>query len=297
AYCCQVSSPGSSSTGCPISYRSTAAASASGSASCRNFGECTPMVTSTSAYLSSSGRSSSSTCRQLTQQKVQKSSRTMRPRSSARDSGRPPVFSQPRPRSSGARTLTRERGDSMPTATSPSPAQFPPPVPNRSASGSTRRTGPQEVDHRVELALDIAQPALALVGTAVDPVETAVHLVQPAVHLFQPAVDRVETVGLASLHRGHLGQPTVELVLTVGLAELDGGYLGQPSVELVESIVLAEMDAAEVTQRGAHLVEPLVVPLLGVGDVLEQVVDRVDVVVELVDLAADFGLDGHGGEA
>jgi hypothetical protein len=54
-------------------------------------------------YFSSTGRSSSSTCRQLTQQKVQKSSRTKRPRRSRSRSG-PSVFSQPRPRSSGART-------------------------------------------------------------------------------------------------------------------------------------------------------------------------------------------------
>ena len=47
---------------------------ASWSASCANFGEWTPTTTSTSAKRCSSGRSSSSTCRQLTQQKVQKSS-------------------------------------------------------------------------------------------------------------------------------------------------------------------------------------------------------------------------------
>ena len=42
--------------------------------------------------------------RLLTQQKAQKSSSTKRPRRSARLSSRPPVLSQPRPRSSGART-------------------------------------------------------------------------------------------------------------------------------------------------------------------------------------------------
>src|SRR5262245_27990754 len=41
------------------------------------------------------------------QQKVQKSSSTILPRRSARVSGDPPVFSQPRPRSSGARTRIR----------------------------------------------------------------------------------------------------------------------------------------------------------------------------------------------
>src|SRR5690349_11630473 len=66
------------------------------------------MVTSTSPYLASKGRSSSSTCRQLRQQKVQKSSSTILPRSPARVRGSPPVFSQPRPRSSGARTRTRD---------------------------------------------------------------------------------------------------------------------------------------------------------------------------------------------
>ena len=46
---------------------------------------------------SSSGRSSSRTCRQLTQQNVQKSSSTILPRRSARVRSRPPVLSQARP--------------------------------------------------------------------------------------------------------------------------------------------------------------------------------------------------------
>src|SRR5699024_12092953 len=54
--------------------------------------------TSSSAHFSSRGRSSSSTCRQFTQQKVQKSSSTIFPRRDSRSSSAPPVFSQPRPR-------------------------------------------------------------------------------------------------------------------------------------------------------------------------------------------------------
>ena len=104
AYCCHMSISASSSTGWCTPYRSTAAASAAGSFSCSNFGECTPITTRTSPYFSSSGRSSSSTCRQLMQQNVQKSSRTILPRRSASVTALPPVFSQARPRSSGART-------------------------------------------------------------------------------------------------------------------------------------------------------------------------------------------------
>ncbi len=50
------------------------AATAAWSASCGNFGECTPITTSRSPKRSSSGRSSSMTRRQLMQQNVQKSS-------------------------------------------------------------------------------------------------------------------------------------------------------------------------------------------------------------------------------
>src|SRR5699024_3304285 len=64
------------------------------------------MMTSSLAYFSSSGRSSSRTWRQLMQQKVQKSNRTTLPRRSARVSSLPPEFIHRRPMSSGARTLT-----------------------------------------------------------------------------------------------------------------------------------------------------------------------------------------------
>src|SRR6478736_2496003 len=50
---------------------------------------------------------SSSTCRQLMQQKVQKSRRTILPRRSASATSWPPVLSQPRPTSSDARTFGR----------------------------------------------------------------------------------------------------------------------------------------------------------------------------------------------
>src|SRR5450756_461375 len=106
-YADQVTSSGSSSTGWRTSYRSTAAASATGSASCTNLGECTPTMTRTSRYCSSSSRSSSRTCRQLTQQKVQKSSRTILPRRSVSERSWLPVFSQPRPSSADARTRGR----------------------------------------------------------------------------------------------------------------------------------------------------------------------------------------------
>ena len=66
-----------------------------------------PTTTSSPSYFSSTGRSSSRTCRQLMQQNAQKSSSTKRPRRSARRRSSPPVFSQPRPRSSGARTRGR----------------------------------------------------------------------------------------------------------------------------------------------------------------------------------------------
>ena len=59
---------------------------------------------------SSSGRSSSRTCRQLMQQNVQKSRRTTLPRRSSRATCSPPVFSQPRPTSSDARTRVAARG-------------------------------------------------------------------------------------------------------------------------------------------------------------------------------------------
>src|SRR5262245_4041339 len=62
------------------------------------------MMTSTSPYFSSNGRSSSSTCRQLMQQNVQKSSNTILPRRPWMDSALPAVLSHPRPLSSGART-------------------------------------------------------------------------------------------------------------------------------------------------------------------------------------------------
>src|SRR5450756_1538633 len=104
---CSSSPRSSSRTGWRTSYRSTAASSATGSASCTNLGECTPTMTRTSRYCSSSPRSSSRTCRQLTQQKVQKSSKTILPRRSASERSRPPVFSQPRPSSSDARTRDR----------------------------------------------------------------------------------------------------------------------------------------------------------------------------------------------
>ena len=98
---------------------------ASASASCSNFGECTPMITSESAYFSSSSRSSSSTCRQLMQQKVQKSRTTIRPRRSARENARPPVLSQPRPVSSGARRRETERGEVTRVPTRLGPRLFP----------------------------------------------------------------------------------------------------------------------------------------------------------------------------
>src|SRR5690625_4441989 len=79
------------------------AARASGSFSNSNFGEWTPMTTSSWSHFSSNGRSSSSTCRQFTQQKVQKSSSTILPRRSSRSRSTPPVFSQPRPRSADPR--------------------------------------------------------------------------------------------------------------------------------------------------------------------------------------------------
>ncbi len=70
--------------------------------------EWTPMITTVSRCFSSSSRSSSRTCRQLMQQKVQKSRMTMRPRRSARVYCFSPVFSQPPlPVSSGARTRAR----------------------------------------------------------------------------------------------------------------------------------------------------------------------------------------------
>src|SRR5699024_7974137 len=97
-YSLQVRRSGSSITGWVTSYRSMFAASASGSFSNSNFGEWTPITTSSSAHFSSRGRSSSSTCRQFTQQKVQKSSSTIFPRRDSRSSSAPPVFSQPRPR-------------------------------------------------------------------------------------------------------------------------------------------------------------------------------------------------------
>src|SRR5690348_10704099 len=71
AYCRHISMSTSSRTGCSTPYRSTAAFNASGSFSCSNFGECTPMITSTSLYRSSSGRSSSLTFSPLMQQNVQ----------------------------------------------------------------------------------------------------------------------------------------------------------------------------------------------------------------------------------
>ena len=83
------------------------------------------MSTSESAYFSSSGRSSSRTCRQLTQQKVQKSSTTMRPRRSASERSCPPVLSQPRPVSSGARRRERERWEVTRVPTRPGSLLFP----------------------------------------------------------------------------------------------------------------------------------------------------------------------------
>src|SRR5699024_2101020 len=64
---------------------------------------------STSEYCSSSGRISSRMCRQLMQQKVQKSSTTILPRRSSRETCLPPVFRQPRPTSSEARTRPARR--------------------------------------------------------------------------------------------------------------------------------------------------------------------------------------------
>lgn len=111
AYCFQVASSGSSRTGWWTSYRSTASTTAACSASWTNFGEWTPTTTTVSLCFCSSSRNSSRTCRQLMQQKVQKSSRTIRPRRSARVYWRPPVLSQPPlPISSGARTRARRRG-------------------------------------------------------------------------------------------------------------------------------------------------------------------------------------------
>src|SRR5665647_661157 len=65
------------------------------------------MRTRESVNLVSNGRNSSRTCRQLTQQNVQKSRTTTRPRRSDRHNESPPVFSHPRPTSSGALTRTR----------------------------------------------------------------------------------------------------------------------------------------------------------------------------------------------
>lgn len=110
AYCVHVVSSGSSRTGCATAYRSTASATAACSASCGNFGECTPITTSVSRCRSSSSRSSSTTCRQLMQANVQKSSSTTRPRRPARVCRAPPVLSQPPfPASSGARTRAERR--------------------------------------------------------------------------------------------------------------------------------------------------------------------------------------------
>lgn len=122
---------GSSSTGWCTPYRSTAAASASASFSCSNFGECTPITTSTSPYFSSNGRSSSSTCRQLMQQNVQKSAIRILPRRSASFSSRPPVLSHCRPRSSGARTR----------AVVPMPVSLPRPVDRAAVTRTTSVLG------------------------------------------------------------------------------------------------------------------------------------------------------------
>ena len=100
----------SSSTGWRTSCRRTAASTASGCASCANLGECTPSTTSASPCRSSSTASSSSTRRQFTQPAVQKSSSTIRPRSCSGPTSRPPVPSQRRPRSAGARTVTFPHG-------------------------------------------------------------------------------------------------------------------------------------------------------------------------------------------
>ena len=110
------------------------------SASCANFGECTPMMTSDVAVArASSGAQLVETCRQLTQQNVQKSSSTKRPRRPARVSGRS-VLSQPPATSSGART----RG---PVRTRPSdrPWRLTPPVGQRPANGAHPAVAPMAV--------------------------------------------------------------------------------------------------------------------------------------------------------
>ncbi len=107
AYSCHSRMSGSLTTGWSTPWRATAAATDSASPSRANFGEWTPIVTSTSANSRSSGRSSSRTCRQFTQPEVQKSSSTTRPRSAANVSGLPSVLNQTSPVNSGARTGAR----------------------------------------------------------------------------------------------------------------------------------------------------------------------------------------------
>src|SRR5699024_10906107 len=65
--------------------------------------ECTPTVTKTSEYFSSNGRSSSSTCKQYTQQNAQKSNMTILPRRSDKLRYSSPMLNQVSPTSSEAR--------------------------------------------------------------------------------------------------------------------------------------------------------------------------------------------------
>lgn len=140
AYWRHSSRAGSLSTGCRMSERSTAARTVAGSASCGNFGEWIPITVRTSACDLSAGRNSSSTCRQLPQQDVQKSSRTKRPRRPARVSGAGTLNQSPDTKR-GART----RGPAPTRATS-SPiadrlAMFPPTDGGGTAKAGSRCRG------------------------------------------------------------------------------------------------------------------------------------------------------------
>ena len=78
-YCCQTWNSLSLTTGCRISYRLMAWWTLAVFLSDGNFALCTPMTASSSGYFCSSFRNCGSTCMQLIQQYVQKSSSTTLP--------------------------------------------------------------------------------------------------------------------------------------------------------------------------------------------------------------------------